>query len=129
MKKSKELKLFQIELLKKLEEFDILVATNLKKIKKEYQQIIIYEKIELLSKICEGEKLNFDKLKSKYLNYKELTLSNENTIPLQDNEEMLDKIKIDGVEYYYENKENGKVFNINNDLVGYIKNSNIVLNC
>jgi hypothetical protein len=129
MKKSKELKLFQIELLKKLEEFDILVATNLKKIKKEYQQIIIDEKIELLSKICEGEKLNFDKLKSKYLNYKELTLSNENTIPLQDNEEMLDKIKIDDVEYYYENKENGKVFNINNDLVGYIKNSNIVLNC
>jgi hypothetical protein len=125
MKKSKEIVLLQNEINTGIENFDMLINQSLKKIKKEYAQILIDEKHKLLQKIADGENLDVNSLKTKYLKSKELD-SNIKTNLLVENEELLDKITISDNIYYYENKEKGNVFDINNNIVGYYKNSSII---
>ena len=126
MKKSKELNNFHNELLSQFENIDLLINDYKKKIKKEYQQLLIEEKNKLLLKVAEGEKLNINDLKKKYLKTKEIITADEIKIQLvEENEELLDKIIIEGETYYYENKDKGKVFDIENKEVGIIKNGSI----
>jgi hypothetical protein len=124
MKKSKEIVKLQNEINTGIENFDMLINQSLKKIKKEYAQILIDEKHKLLQKIADGENMDVNSLKTKYLKSKELD-SNIKTNLLVENEELLDKITISDNIYYYENKEKGNVFDINNNIVGYYKNSSI----
>lgn len=129
MKKSKELHNFHNELILQFENTELLINEYKKKIKKEYQQILIEEKNKLLTKVAEGEKLNINDLKNKYLKPKEITMPEKILKQLIDNnEELLDKIIIEGEVYYYENKDNGKVFDIKNKEVGIFKNGSILLN-
>jgi len=126
MKKSKELLLFQTELQTNIQNIDLLVSQYLKKIKKEFAQIIIEEKNKLLLKIAEGENIDINSLKSKYLKSKELTFDetpNENNT--EEIEQLLEKIIIDDKIYYYENKEKGKVFDDKTNEIGIYKNSSI----
>ena len=126
MKKSKELLLFQTELQANIQNIDLLVSQYLKKIKKEFAQIIIEEKNKLLLKIAEGENIDINSLKSKYLKSKELTFDetpNENNT--EEIEQLLEKIIIDGKTFYYENKEKGKVFDDKTNEIGIYKNSSI----
>lgn len=128
MKKSKELLLFQAELQNNIQNIDILISQYLKKIKKEYSQIIIEEKNKLLIKIAEGENIDINSLKSKYLKSKELTFdekSDDNNT--EELDQLLEKIVIDGKILYYENKEKGKVFDDKTNEIGIYKNSSITI--
>ena len=129
MKKSKEIIALDNDLLKQIETLNDSIQVYQKKIKKESSMIIIEEKVKLLQKIAENEKLDLNYLKSKYLKSKEL--QNLNNIPVTNNnnsEELLDKVEINGVIYYYENKEKGKVFNCDYNEVGVFKANAIILN-
>lgn len=129
MKKSKELNSFHNELLMQFESIELLINDYKKRIKKEYQQLLIDEKNKLLLKVAEGEKLNIYDLKKKYLKSKEITLTDEIKIQIpEENEELLDKVIIDGTIYYFENKEKGKVFDTTNNEVGIVKSGSIILN-
>jgi hypothetical protein len=127
MSKTKELKSIKLKLATVLETVDTIINQDLKKLKKEYQQKVLEEKTQLLIKIAEGEKLDLNLLKSKYLKSKELHNIDETSL-LVDTEELLDRIIINGNTYYYENKEKGKVYDMNNKEVGHYKNNNIILN-
>jgi hypothetical protein len=130
MKKLKELKNLQNVFTDHIQELDLQMQLHLKKIKEEYINNLIEEKIKLLIEVCHGEKLDFDKIKTKYLKAKDLNKTIQHEIsfePAQD-EELLDKIEINGKEYYYESKENGHVYDINLVIVGIFKNNNIIFN-
>jgi len=107
-----------------LGEIDNEVTETIKKIKKENNKIVIDEKIKLLKIICEGENLDFNDKKNKYLNEKEKKCIKEviNIIEVS-NENLLDTIEIDGKTYFYENKEKGLIYDRKtNKPVGIIKN-------
>lgn len=74
---------------------------KIKKIKEEHTKEIK----DLLKKIADNEQLEYDYLINKYLNN-------------LDNDNILEEIEIDEQSYYYENKENGKVYNSESKLVG-----------
>lgn len=131
MKKSKEIIALDNDLLKQMEMLNETIQIYQKRVKKEVSNIIIEEKIKLLQKIADNENLDLNYLKSKYLKSKELlsfnnltTVNNSNN----DSEELLDKVEINGIIYYYENKEKGKVFNCDYNEVGIFKSNSIILN-
>ncbi len=131
MKKLKELNNIHTVFVDAITELDLKLQAHLKKIKLEYQHNVTEEKIKLLLNVCNGEGLDFDKLKTKYLKSKELThVSQEEDVKESDivEEELLDKIEIDGVEYYYESKEKGVVYDLNSKPVGIFKNNKVILN-
>jgi hypothetical protein len=129
MKKSRELNNFHNELISQFSNIELIIDDYKKRIKREYHQLLIEEKNKLLLKVSEGEKININDLKKKYLKPKEIIFTDELKITLsEDTEELLDKIIIDNDIYYYENKEKGKVFNISNNEVGIFKNGLITLN-
>lgn len=129
MKKSKEIVALDNELLKQIETLNDSIQLYQKKIKKESSMIIIEEKIKLLQKISENEKIDLNYLKSKYLKSKELQNLNNVTVTNNNNsEELLDKVEVNGIIYYYENKEKGKVFNSDYNEVGVFKSNSIILN-
>jgi hypothetical protein len=90
---------------------------------------------KLLKKIAEGENLNYEMLKEKYLKSspkENLELNNttndeKNTI-VEPLEIIFDKIIIDNKNYYYENKELGKIYDSLSNIVGVYKNKNFILN-
>jgi hypothetical protein len=129
MKKSRELNNFHNELISQFSNIELIIDDYKKRIKREYHQLLIEEKNKLLLKVSEGEKININDLKKKYLKPKDIIFTDELKITLsEDTEELLDKIIIDNDIYYYENKEKGKVFNISNNEVGIFKNGLITLN-
>lgn len=114
-----------------INELYLILQDNIKDIKYEYQQNIIDEKIKLLVNICNGEKLDFNEIKSKYLKPKEIeyfepTNINKNNGIIDDN--LLDKINIDDKDYYYESINNGIVYDTNTKPVGIYKNGKIIFN-
>ena len=124
MKKSKEIKALDIELLKQLENINDIVD----KIKKECSIRITEEKIKLIDKIAISENLDATYLKSKFLKSKELLNNNISLPNTTDSEELLDKVEINNIIYYYENKEKGKVYNSDYIEVGVFKGNSIILN-
>ncbi len=137
MKKSKEINELNVVLFNSLdsveENLNVLreqIGDYYKKIKKEYSKILIEEKYELLQKIAEGEKLDINMLKTKYLKPKELMNLTEslNKTETNDSEELLDRIEHNGNIYYFENKEKGLVFDSDYKEVGVFKNKTIILN-
>jgi hypothetical protein len=110
-----------------------ILSSNLQKkldeIKTEYTMNVIEEKIKLLMTICEGENLDFDSIKGKYLKPKELIhipnkLTNDDSTT---EETIMDMIEIDGRKYYYESKDKGIVYDLDSKQVGVYKNGSIVL--
>jgi hypothetical protein len=116
MKKLKELKNLHSIFVDYINDLDTELQNQLAKIKLEYQQNLIDEKIRLLMTVCNGENLDFDDIKTKYLKNKELNYIVPDKV-VKDKfvieEDLLDKIEIDNVEYYYEPKEKGIVYNSN----------------
>ena len=130
MKKLKELKQIHNIFVDSVTELDAKMQLQMKKIKQEYQQNVTEEKIRLLVAICNGEGLNFDTIKNKYLKSKELTQVNatkKEVEPVVTEEEMLDKIEINGTQYYYEPKEKGIIYNSSSKPVGIYKNGEFIL--
>ena len=120
------LKMKQLKYTKKMQKdalvFMELINTYSHKLNKEY----LKNMHKLIDDIAIGEKLDATVLKNKYLksNTTEETVD-ENT---QDEGTILEKIVIDGAIYYYENIENGIVYNSSSKKVGIMKNNKIELN-
>ena len=129
MKKLKGLKNLHIDFIDIINHLDDKLQSNLSDIKKEYQYNITDEKIKLLMAVCNGEGLDFDKIKGKYLKIKELSqinfdIPNEETSVIE--EDLLDKLIIDDKEYYYEHKEKGIVYDIDSKQVGIYTEGKVI---
>lgn len=112
-----------------LGEIDNEVKESIKKMKKEYNNSLIEEKISFLKKICEGEGLHFSSLKDKYLNDKEKKLIKEQIeIKEINNDILLSSTQINGLQYFYENKEKGNVYDNKSQIVGSVKNGKPIIN-
>jgi hypothetical protein len=130
MKKLKELKAVHTSFVESVTALDIKIQQHLKKVKLEYQQNLTDEKVRLLHAVCNGENLDFDKIKTKYLKSKEIAYSLKDDVtkePEIKEEDLLDKIEQDGVQYYYEPKEKGIVYSMNSKPVGMFKNGRLIL--
>lgn len=109
-----------------------MLSSNLQKkldeIKAEYTMNVIEEKIKLLMTVCEGENLDFDSIKTKYLKPKELihVPTETNIIDSTTEETIMDMTEINGKKYYYEAKDKGIVYDMDSKQVGVYKNGNIV---
>jgi hypothetical protein len=129
IKEIKEIK----ELNKIIEEFCLNYQNQIELIKKKYNSIIIKEKTELLQSICADEKLDFTEMKKKYIKSKKnVDIMNQKMCDIKEasnieNVNLLTGIIIDGLQYYYENKDNGIVYDINTNIVGFYKNGNVNL--
>jgi hypothetical protein len=123
MKKSKELLLLQQELLSHIEIMETLTNQYIKKIKQEYAEIVFDAQVKLLQKVASGENLNAEKLRQKYLKNKKMLVKLPDNV---NNEDLLDKIEIDGNTFYYENRENGSVFDVEYKQVGSYLDNQIV---
>lgn len=131
MKKLKEIKNLHSIFIDSITDLDSKLQVQFKKIKQEYQQNVINEKYKLLVDICNGEGLDFEKLKTKYLKSKELSLVSEDEVVKEKQEieeDLLDKIEINGKQYYYEPKDKGLVYDLNSKTVGVYKNGKVVFN-
>ena len=130
MTKLKEIKNLNNLLNNHITELDGLLQIQIKKIKNEYMNNLIDEKIKLVFEICQGENLDFEQIKNKYFKsrdlYKYTTI--DTNIEIKPDEDLLDKILIDDKEYYYENKESGTVYDIDSNIVGLFKQGQIILN-
>ena len=130
MKKIKELNNIKniiadnnIELLNK-------INAKSKEIKIEIAKLVAEEKIKLLSNICEKYNLNFDELKIQFLKPKELNLLLIETTEIMSediNESILNNCVINDNKYYYEQKEKGNVYDTNSQIVGMVKNNQVIL--
>lgn len=129
MKKLKELKNLHGIFVDYINELDAKLQSQLKKIKLEYQQNMTEEKKKLLIAICNGEGLDYNKIKSKYLKSKEVNTILDVEVAINNEEPLLDKVEINGKEYYYEAKEKGNVYDTNSIVVGIYKNGKVTLNC
>lgn len=110
-----------------LGEIDSELKESIKEIKKEYNTMLIEEKVKLLKTICDNENLDFNKMK-KYLSEKEIkSIKNIHIMTESKNEVLLDTINIDNTVYFYENKENGKIYDIESKIKGNIINGKPVL--
>ena len=129
MKKLKGLKDLQNNFVDIINQLDEKIQLNLLDIKKEYQYNITEEKVRLLIAICNGEGLDFDKIKGKYLKTKELLQTKFDT-PIQENniieEDLLDKLVINGKEFYYEQKEKGIVYDTESNPVGIYTEGKVI---
>jgi len=128
MKTSEYLKEMYPKINSLLGEIDNEVKESIKKIKKDYSIALVDEKINFLKIICDGEELNFNELKNKYLNEKEKKFIKEqvNIIDVS-NENLLDTIEINNQVYFYENKEKGIIYDKKtNKPVGRITNSEYI---
>jgi hypothetical protein len=116
MNKLNKLKEFKNKLNANIETIDNLIDEYNVKIKEEHKQNIDM----IIKNICDGEKLNYEEIKTKYLlkNAKE-----------ELNTDVLDKIIINSIDYYYQKKENGIVYDSNLKIVGsYVNNKIIFIN-
>lgn len=130
MKKLKELKEIHNLFVDVINDLDAKLQTQLKKVKQEYQKNLIDEKVKLLISVCNDEGLDFDKIKGKYLKPKELSKVSLNDSVQEKTaaeEELLDKIELNGKQYYYEAKEKGIIYDLESNPVGVYKNGKFIL--
>jgi hypothetical protein len=96
---------------------------------------------KLLENIAKGENLDINILKDKYLKTLEISNVNEDEVEVKLEEDtnnddennsfeeiIFDKIIINGNDYYYENKENGKIYDTKSKIIGIYKNNQFLLN-
>ena len=120
MKKLKKLK----KILEILEEYTTEVKTEIEKVKKEHQKIVLESSSKIISEIAKGENLDEVTLLEKYLNNKKSKKEKEKAIEItESSEELLSHVTIDGEDYFYEDKINGNDSESNK--VGILKCGNI----
>ena len=118
MRKLKKLK----KILEILDEYQSEIKNEIEKTKKEHQKIVLESNSKLISEIAKGENLDEISLVEKYLKKsksksKKLQLPNESEI----NEELLSHISIEGEDYFYQDKNNGNVYDSKSKKVGQFK--------
>ncbi len=100
--------------------FSQMIETYCDKLNKEYLKMVH----TIIQNIADGENLDFNMLKKKYLNNTNI-ITEEYTF---DNETILDKKIINGTAYYYEKIDNGRVYDSESNIVGKYINNEVVLN-
>jgi hypothetical protein len=124
MKKSKSLK----KLKKDFKAFNKSVSNYTDLIKSEYESNYNKSIDSLLKKIAEGESLDYNYLKEKYVLKGQDDLDNIMLEEEDNSLDLFDKVVIDEKSYFYENKEGGKIYDDKAVEVGFYKNNNFVLN-
>ena len=124
MKKLKSLK----KLTGILDEYTKELISEIDKIKKEHQKLILLSNYNLLSEIAKGENLDESTLIEKYMKKQKKSKSSKvvSTEEIKD-ELLLSHMKFDGEDYYFEDKPNGSVYNDKSEKVGVFKCGNIKL--
>ena len=111
-----------------IDEYTKEVKAELEKVKKEYQKNVLESNSKLISEIAKGENLDELKLIEKYLKKSKVkqidTVIEDSTESVS---ELLNHISLDGNDYYYEDKPNGKVFDTKGLSVGEFKCGQIKL--
>ena len=122
MRKLKKLK----KILEILEEYTTEVKTEIEKVKKEHQKIVLESSSKIISEIAKGENLDEVTLLEKYLNNKKSKKEKERVVEIEESsEELLSHVKLDGEDYFYEDKVNGNVYDSESNKVGILKCGNI----
>ena len=129
MSKHQEIKILYDIFVESINDLDSKLQLQMKKIKQEQNNLITIEKIKLLKQVCDCEGINFNAVKYKYLKQKEIDkvashLSISDVSTIDDN--IFAKIVLDDVIYYYEQKENGNVYNASSNIVGKFINNKIL---
>jgi hypothetical protein len=130
MKKYQEIKNTYELFVESINELDTKLQAQIKKLKQEQTNLIIEEKIKLLKSICDGEGLDYDTIKYKYIKQKEINKSSTESVFIKSSthdENILIKTIINNNVYYYEQKENGIVYDTESNQVGLFIDNNIEL--
>ena len=94
---------------------------SIKRLNNQYKRNIKIERkksnYSLLKLISTDYNIDLDELVKKYINKESIE------------EKLLEIIDIEGKEYFYENINNGKIYNDENKIVGTYKNNDFILNC
>jgi hypothetical protein len=104
--------------------FEQVFNSHIEKVKKEHNKVLLQKMSELISNISSNENLDEIYLREKYLNLKEINEKKEKKVKKEETieEDLLDQVLIDDIEYFYENKENGKIFDNTSSIVGKFVN-------
>lgn len=113
MKSLEEIQLLKNLLSKHAEELE----KSIKNLNNQYKRNIKKERIKIINSISIDYNLDRGELVRKYINKEEIE------------EKLLEIINIEGKEYFYENINNGKIYNDENKIVGTYKNNDFILNC
>lgn len=132
MKKYQEIKSIYDIFVDSVNNLDSKLQEQIKKIKQEQNNLIIEEKIKLLKLICEGENLDYNTIKYKYIKPKDISkvgdpFQYENIKTSCEDENILIKTTLNNNIYYYEPKDEGNVYDIKSNIVGVFKNNTIEL--
>lgn len=118
MKKLKRAK----KLLELIDDYTKELKSEIEKIKKDHQKIVLESNSKLLSQIAKGENLDELSLIEKYLKKSKHKQVNEvSDVSSEKSVDLLNHISLEGEDYFYEDKPNGKVFNNKNKKVGEYK--------
>ena len=106
--------------IKKLKDEFSEVTNILNKIQKEHEKVLLEQKNELITNIAYGEGLDEISLREKYLNVveKESSKKKETVTAVVTNDSLLDTVILKDETYFYENKENGNIYNSSSEKVG-----------
>tara|TARA_B100001287_G_C22285458_1_gene345804 strand:+ start:157 stop:537 length:381 start_codon:yes stop_codon:yes gene_type:complete len=96
------------------------------KIKKEHQKVLLESNTNLISEICKGEGLDEIAIKEKYLKSSKKKKLVEKVEETPDDEQLLCHMKLEGSDYFYEDKMNGNVYDSKNKKVGVYSCGNII---
>lgn len=113
-----------------ISEYNAELMNELLKVKKEHNKILLESKSTLISEICKGEGLDELLIKEKYLKSKKTTTVAEDITDSVDSvssEQLLCHMKLDGKDYFYEDKLNGIVYDSKNKKVGSYSSGTIKL--
>jgi len=110
-----------------INELENKLTNSIKQIQLEYKKNIVEEKVKLLESIANDENLNYEKLKLKYLKPKEIKLLSEKYTNEDSNTDILHKITIKNIDYYYDSNTNF-LYDTSSVLIGSLdKNKEIIL--
>ena len=105
-----------------------LFNTNLDKINKEHNKILLQSLSNLIHDICQGENIDELYIREKYLDIEKTTKQDEKKIVVNKTDDLLDKVTVNDKKYYYQNKENGLIYNDKSKVVGNYINKKFIFN-
>jgi len=124
-------KLKQVKKLKtEINAMSELFNNNLEKINKEHNKILLQSLSNLIHEICQGENIDEIYLREKYLDINKTTKQdNKKNTVVNKTDDLLDKVTINDTEYYFQNKENGLIYNDKSKVIGNYINKEFIFNC
>lgn len=104
------------------------LISEIDKIKKEHSKVLFESNSNLISEICKGEGLDELYIKEKYLKETKKKVVKKEILE-EDSEDIniLSHTNLEGEDYFYEDKDNGSVYNSSNKKVGIYLNGKIKL--